>query len=65
MARDAGLAGWVQNCADGRLEACFEGDAAGVDRMVEWCRQGPRGAVVAAVEVHKEDPGGLGDFHVR
>ena len=53
-----GLAGWVRNLADGRVEAVFEGEPASVTAMVEWCRQGPTGARVDHVDVGWEQPTG-------
>ena len=50
-ARAEVVGGWVRNCADGAVEAEFEGTAAAVDRMVEWCREGPPRARVDAVDV--------------
>ena len=58
MAAAVGVAGWVRNTPDGRVEAWFEGDRAGVDRMVAWCREGPPGARVTDVEVVPETPAG-------
>jgi acylphosphatase len=49
LARD--VAGWVHNCADGSVEAVFEGSSAAVDQMIAWCRTGPPRARVDAVEV--------------
>lgn len=49
-----GLAGWVRNLPDGRVEAVFEGDAESVERMVAWCRQGSPLSRVERVEVHEE-----------
>jgi acylphosphatase len=65
MAASAGVAGWVRNRNDGRVEAVFEGDDDAVDRMVAWCRQGPRRAEVDDVEVIKEEPQGESGFRVR
>jgi acylphosphatase len=65
LARSAGCSGWVLNRADGRLEAVFEGSAETVERMVAWCHEGPEQAVVEAVEVIEEEPGGLEGFQVR
>jgi acylphosphatase len=60
------LAGWVRNLPDGRVEALFEGPPEAVDRMVEWCREGPRHAEVEEVEVAYEAPrGDLRAFEVR
>ena len=64
VAEQLGLAGWVHNRDDGRVEACFEGEAEGVERAVAWCRQGPRRAHVSDVEVHEEPPRGEKGFTV-
>jgi acylphosphatase len=64
-AEAAGVAGWVSNRPDGAVEAVFEGDEAAVDQLVDFCRQGPRGADVAGVEVTDEQPQGLNGFQVR
>ena len=66
-ARRLGLNGWVRNRLDGRVEAVFEGEPGAVDRMVEWCRQGPPHAHVETVlDVGgDETPEGLTGFQVR
>jgi acylphosphatase len=60
-----GLAGWVRNLADGRVEAVFEGDAAAVDALVAWCQEGPLRARVRDVERLDELPGNEVGFAVR
>jgi acylphosphatase len=65
QAAAAGVAGWVRNAADETVEAAFEGDPAAVDRMVEWCRTGPRHARVTGVDVHEQDLQGETRFEVR
>jgi acylphosphatase len=47
-----GVSGWVRNRRDGSVEAHVQGDAAAVDAMLAWCRHGPPGARVDAVDVH-------------
>jgi acylphosphatase len=47
-----GVAGWVRNLRDGSVEALVQGDDDAVERMIAWCREGPRGAKVADVESH-------------
>lgn len=59
------VAGWVRNRPDGTVEAAFEGDPAAVERLVELCREGPRGARVDRVEVWDEQPEGAAGFEVR
>ncbi len=46
-----GVTGWVRNQWDGSVEALFEGDAAAVDRLIDWCRAGPSRSDVTGVEV--------------
>ncbi len=64
-ARARGVAGWVRNDPDGTVTAVFEGDAAGVEALVELCRRGPGRARVEWLEVADEPPEGLRDFDVR
>lgn len=65
LATAAGVAGWVRNLPDGRVEAVFEGPAGRVDELVDWARQGPPEATVGGVEVREEVPAGLTGFTVR
>jgi acylphosphatase len=60
-----GVAGWVRNRPDGSVEAVFEGETDGVESLVRYCREGPRGAVVSEVDVHEEAPEGLAGFEVQ
>ncbi|WP_254837556.1 acylphosphatase [Natronomonas marina] len=64
-AREKGVDGWVRNLDDGRVEAVFEGDAAAVEAMVEWCHTGSQRAVVEDVEVEYTDPKGESGFEIR
>lgn len=60
-----GVAGWIANRSDGAVEAVFEGPAADVERLVEFCRRGPSHAQVERVEVCDEPPQGLTGFEIR
>lgn len=64
-ARIAGVSGWVRNCADGCVEAVFEGVPAAVERMVDWCATGPPRAIVTTIERRAETPEHLRGFRVR
>jgi len=64
-AQGAGVAGWVRNNWDGTVEAVFEGEPEGVERLVAFCRKGPRGARVDRVEIAAEDLQGLSEFSIR
>ena len=64
-AQVAGVDGWVRNLADGRVEVVLEGPRAAVDRVVAWCRRGPRRARIDHVDVVDEAPVGERGFRVR
>ncbi len=65
QARAAGVAGWVRNRSDGRVEAELEGERAAVDGVVAWMNDGPPLAVVTGVEVTDLEPTGATGFEVR
>jgi len=50
-AESHGITGWVRNLPNGRVEAVFEGKEEDVKALVDFCRKGPRGAVITDVDV--------------
>jgi acylphosphatase len=64
-ARRRGVAGFVRNLPDGRVEAAFEGPEDDVDAMVAWCRRGTDWADVDEIEVTGEQPTGDTAFSVE
>jgi len=64
LARRRGLAGFVRNLPDGRVEAAFEGIDDDVDALAAWCGVGPDYARVDRVEVFPEEVRGDSDFRV-
>ncbi len=65
-ARDAGLAGYVRNLADGRVEIVAEGHAGAVESLERAIRSGPPLARVDGVEVEiGNPPTGYSRFEIR
>jgi acylphosphatase len=64
LARERGVAGSVTNRDDGTVEAVFEGAVEDVEALVEFCREGPRGATIDHVDVSEEEPEGLEGFRI-
>ena len=64
MATSRGVSGWITNRDDGAVEAVFEGEPPAVEELIAFAREGPRVAVVEAVDVSAEDPEGLSGFRI-
>ncbi len=64
-AGELGLAGWVANLPDGRVEAWLEGAAEAVEAMLAWLRKGPPAARVTNLEVVESEPRGMTGFGVK
>ncbi|MEM2041383.1 MAG: acylphosphatase [Nitrososphaerota archaeon] len=65
MADTLNVKGWVRNLRDGRVEAVFEGREKDVEKMIEWCKKGPSGAIVREVNVtFQEYRGEFKDFRI-
>jgi acylphosphatase len=61
-ASEADVAGRAVNLDDGRVEVVLEGQPEAVQRVIEFCRQGPGRAEVRDVQVSEEEPEGLSAF---
>jgi len=60
------VAGWVRNTSDGKVEAVFEGEKEDVEKLIDFCRRGPRGARVTKVDIQWGDyTGEFKDFKIR
>jgi len=61
-----GLTGWVQNEPDGSVRLEAQGELGRVDSLLAWCRRGPPGARVGAVDVEQlPDIEGESRFEIR
>jgi len=54
-AQSLGLSGWVRNLPTGEVEAVLEGPRSDVQKMIEWCQEGPPAARVDEVLIDWED----------
>ncbi len=64
VATSLDLNGWVKNNYDGTVEAAFEGERSKVESALEWCKRGPRHAVVENVDIEWEEPEGERSFSI-
>jgi len=60
-----GVAGWICNAPNGRVEAVIEGTQPAVEAMIQWCPRGSPASRVTGVEVAWEAPRGDRGFRVR
>lgn len=49
------IKGWVRNLHDGRVEMVCEGSGEDIEKMIEWCRQGPPGSHVGKIDTAWEE----------
>ena len=65
LAHRLGLAGFVRNLHDGRVEAEAEGAPAPVQQFIDAVRAGPPGARVTAVDLAWETPRHESGYQIR
>jgi acylphosphatase len=53
-AQELNVLGWIRNLKDGRVEAVFEGEKVDVNKLVDWCNDGPKNAIVKNMEIVNE-----------
>ena len=59
-----GVAGWVRNLPDGRVEARIEGDPQAVEDLLGWLEEGPPSARVTGLDVRVASPEGSVGFDI-
>ena len=65
QAQQLGVSGWVRNCADGSVEAQFEGDGDAVKRIIDALQEGPPAARVDKMDVSEAETEDRNSFEVR
>jgi len=56
VARSLKLSGFVRNISNGSVEVVATGDEELLNRLIDWCRKGPSGALVEHVEIEWSEP---------
>jgi acylphosphatase len=64
VAESLQLTGWVKNTAGGEVELQACGDVEKVQRFIDWCKKGPRGAIVTGMEVMDTSDFSFNSFQV-
>jgi acylphosphatase len=57
-ASDLGVTGWVRNTPEGMVEVVAEGRKPLLDRLIEFCKRGPEGAMVEETIIEWAKPTG-------
>jgi acylphosphatase len=64
MADRYGITGWVRNTEEGNVELMASGKEEDLQRFVDWCRKGPKRALVENVFVATEAESSFTEFTV-
>ncbi len=66
MALKLDIKGWVRNTENGRVEAVFEGEKDEIEKIINWAKKGPSGAIVEKVDIRwEEHKGEFENFEIR
>lgn len=61
---EIGVKGWIQNTKDGFVEATVSGTETQVQQFVDWCRKGPKRAVVTEVLLMNKEFESFSNFRI-
>lgn len=64
MADQMGVSGWVRNTEEGDVEVVAAGSEDQLQRFIDWCKKGPRKAIVTDVIVTKKGEENFKGFEV-
>ena len=66
FAHQLGVKGWIKNLLNGDVELMLEGSKISVEKMIEWCKEGPRLAIVEDIKVDwLPYSGGFTQFYIK
>lgn len=65
-ARALGLTGFVRNEPDGAVFILAEGSRQNLDKFIQWCHKGPRGAKIEKIDIGwKKASGEYDEFEIN
>ncbi|MDR6735855.1 MULTISPECIES: acylphosphatase [unclassified Sphingobacterium] len=64
VADQVGVRGFVVNLKDGSVYIEAEGDDFALDSLLEFCQEGPEGAIVESVEIEEGELKSFSNFEV-
>lgn len=64
VANEIGVKGWVKNMPGGHVEVLASGDKEQLERFIDWCRSGPKRALVKEVIITSREDSSLPEFFI-
>jgi len=64
VADEIGVKGWVKNTEEGDVEAMVTGRETQVQKFIDWCKVGPRKAIVTNVVITNKEEERFDSFQV-
>jgi acylphosphatase len=64
MADKFGIKGWIKNTGNNDVEATVTGSDEAIEKFIEWCRKGPKKAIVDEVIIASQEETSFKDFSV-
>jgi acylphosphatase len=64
LAEKLNLSGWIKNTEQGNVEAIVTGPEGSLQQFINWCNEGPEGAIVTAVKVTPQEDQYFNEFSI-
>ena len=65
IAMQLGIKGFVRNQPDGSVYIIASGSLENIQQLIEWCKIGPRAAVVESVNINDVDEQSFEKFEIK
>ncbi len=57
-----GLKGWIKNTKEGDVACMAMGNGKAIEAFIEWCKKGPKQAIVSDVAITRTEGGTFSSF---